>query len=151
MATTNSGPAPLAMIAGPSSSASSEAQDASIAYRMNQSGPGPDGRAAHGSTSIKAGWSDDEFAAIVCHGYPTATSFGGYHLHPIAPALPPSLPYGCSTAITHVDGTYSYTTVYGKAKSGQFTADSLVAAARRAPRQRKIRKHQNVCIARGAI
>lgn len=60
-----------------------EAQDASIAYCMNQERPGPT-KPGGPWLNFDQGWVwlDDEFAAIVCHGYPTATSFGGYHLSP---------------------------------------------------------------------
>lgn len=77
-----------------------EAQDASIAYCMNQERPGPT-KPGGPWLNFDQGWVwlDDEFAAIVCHGYPTATSFGGTIFHPIAPAPQPSLPYGCSTAL----------------------------------------------------
>lgn len=85
-----------------------EAQDASIAYCMNQERPGPTCRAAHGSTSIKAAWLDDEFAAIVCHGYPTATSFGGYHLSPDRARAATQLAVWMLNGTTHVDGTYSH-------------------------------------------
>ena len=55
-----------------------EAQDASIAYCMNQERPGPT-KPGGPWLNFDQGWVwlDDEFAAIVCHGYPTATSFGG--------------------------------------------------------------------------
>ena len=77
-----------------------EAQDASIAYCMNQERPGPT-KPGGPWLNFDQGWVwlDDEFAAIVCHGYPTATSFGGYHLSPDRARAQPSLPYGCSTAL----------------------------------------------------
>ena len=60
-----------------------EAQDTSIAYCMNQERPGPT-KPGGPWLNFDQGWVwlDDEFAAIVCHGYPTTTSFGGYHLSP---------------------------------------------------------------------
>lgn len=77
-----------------------EAQDASIAYCMNQERPGPTKPGDHGSTLIKAGFgsttsSRQSFVTdILLPRRLAATIF-----HPIAPAPPPSLPYGCSTAL----------------------------------------------------
>ena len=75
-----------------------EAQDTSISYCMNQDCPGPSKPGGPWRT-YNQGWTwlDDEFAAIVCHGYPSNTSFGGHNLSPISPAPPPRLPCGCST------------------------------------------------------
>lgn len=109
-----------------------EAQDASIAYCMNQERPGPT-KPGGPWLNFDQGWVwlDDEFAAIVCHGYPTATSFGGYHLSPDRARAATQLAVWMLNGTTHVDGTYSYTTAQGKTKSGHFTADNEVVAAAR--------------------
>ena len=109
-----------------------EAQDASIAYCMNQERPVPT-KSGGPWLNFDQGWMwlDDEFAAIVCHGYPTATSFGGYHLSPDRARAATQLAVWMLNGTTHVDGTYSYTTAQGKAKSGHFTADNEVVAAAR--------------------
>lgn len=109
-----------------------EAQDASIAYCMNQERPGPT-KPGGPWLNFDQGWVwlDDEFAAIVCHGYPTATSFGGYHLSPDRARAATQLAVWMLNGTTHVDGTYSYTTAQGKTKSGHFTTDNEVVAAAR--------------------
>ena len=109
-----------------------EAQDASIAYCMNQERPGPT-KPGGPWLNFDQGWVwlDDEFAAIVCHGYPTTTSFGGYHLSPDRARAATQLAVWMLNGTTHVDGTYSYTTAQGKTKSGHFTADNEVVAAAR--------------------
>ena len=109
-----------------------EAQDASIAYCMNQERPGPT-KPGGPWLNFDQGWVwlDDEFAAIVCHGYPTATSFGSYHLSPDRARAATQLAVWMLNGTTHVDGTYSYTTAQGKTKSGHFTADNEVVAAAR--------------------
>ena len=109
-----------------------EAQDASIAYCMNQERPGPT-KPGGPWLNFDQGWVwlDDEFAAIVCHGYPTVTSFGGYHLSPDRARAATQLAVWMLNGTTHVDGTYSYTTAQGKTKSGHFTADNEVVAAAR--------------------
>ena len=109
-----------------------EAQDASIAYCMNQERPGPT-KLGGPWLNFDQGWVwlDDEFAAIVCHGYPSATSFGGYNLSPDRARAATQLAVWMLNGTTHVDGTYSYTTAQGKTKSGHFTADTEVVAAAR--------------------
>ena len=109
-----------------------EAQDASIAYCMNQERPGPT-KLGGPWLNFDQGWVwlDDEFAAIVCHGYPSATSFGGYNLSPDRARAATQLAVWMLNGTTHVDGTYSYTTAQGKTKSGHFTADNEVVAAAR--------------------
>lgn len=109
-----------------------EAQDASIAYCMNQERPGPT-KPGGPWLNFDQGWVwlDDEFAAIVCHGYPTTTSFGGYYLSPDRARAATQLAVWMLNGTTHVDGTYSYTTAQGKTKSGHFTADNEVVAAAR--------------------
>lgn len=109
-----------------------EAQDASIAYCMNQERPGPT-KPGGPWLNFDQGWVwlDDEFAAIVCHGYPSATSFGGYNLSPDRARAATQLAVWMLNGTTHVDGTYSYTTAQGKTKSGHFTADTEVVAAAR--------------------
>ena len=99
---------------------------------MNQERPGPT-KPGGPWLNFDQGWVwlDDEFAAIVCHGYPTATSFGGYHLSPDRARAATQLAVWMLNGTTHVDGTYSYTTAQGKTKSGHFTADNEVAAAAR--------------------
>lgn len=109
-----------------------EAQDASIAYCMNRERPGPT-KPGGPWLNFDQGWVwlDDEFAAIVCHGYPTATSFGGYHLSPDRARAATQLAVWMLNGTTHVDGTYSYTSAQGNTKSGHFTADNEVVAAAR--------------------
>ena len=109
-----------------------EAQDASIAYCMNQERPGPT-KPGGPWLNFDQGWMwlDDEFAAIVCHGYPAATSFGSYHLSPDRARAATQLAVWMLNGTTHVDGTYSYTTAQGKTKSGHFAADNEVVAAAR--------------------
>lgn len=109
-----------------------EAQDASIAYCMNQERPGPT-KPGGPWLNFDQGWVwlDDEFAAIVCHGYPSTTSFGGYNLSPDRARAATQLAVWMLNGTTHVDGTYSYTTAQGKTKSGHFTADNEVVAAAR--------------------
>ena len=67
-----------------------EAQDASIAYCMNQERPGPT-KAGCGSTTS----SRQSFVTDILPPRRLAVTI----FHPIAPAPPPSLPYGCSTAL----------------------------------------------------
>lgn len=109
-----------------------EAQDTSIAYCMNQERPGPT-KPGGPWLNFDQGWVwlDDEFATIVCHGYPSTTSFGGYNLSPDRARAATQLAVWMLNGTTHVDGTYSYTTAQGKTKSGHFTADNEVVAAAR--------------------
>ena len=80
-----------------------EAQDTSIAYCMNQERPGPT-KPGGPWLNFDQGWVwlDDEFAAIVCHGYPTATSFGGYHLSPDRARAATQLAVWMLNGTTHV-------------------------------------------------
>lgn len=77
-----------------------EAQDASIAYCMNQERPGPT-KPGGPWLNFDQGWVwlDDEFAAIVVTDILPPRRLAVTIFHPIAPAPPPSLPYGCSTAL----------------------------------------------------
>ena len=74
-----------------------EAQDASIAYCMNQERPGPT-KAGGPWLNFDQGWVwlDDEFAATVCHGYPTAMSTADTPTRPLRAkprvgTLPPTM------------------------------------------------------------
>lgn len=109
-----------------------EAQDASIAYCMNQERPGPT-KPGGPWLNFDQGWVwlDDEFAAIVCHGYPTATSFGGYHLSPDRARAATQLAVWMLKGTTHPDGTYSYTNSKGVARSGRFYENTEAVAAAR--------------------
>ena len=110
-----------------------EAQDASIAYCMNQDCPGPS-KPGGPWRAYDQGWTwlDDEFAAVVCHGYPSATSFGGHSLTPDRARAATQLAVWMLKGTTHPDGTFSYTNNAGVPRSGRFSQDAeIVAAARR--------------------
>lgn len=109
-----------------------EAQDASIAYCMNQDCPGPS-KPGGPWRAYDQGWTwlDNEFAAVVCHGYPSATSFGGHDLTPDRARAATQLAVWMLKGTTHPDGTFSYTNNAGVPKSGKFTQDTEIVAAAR--------------------
>lgn len=109
-----------------------EAQDSSIAYCMNQDRFGPSTPGGPWLTYNQGWvWLEDEFAAIICHGYPTATSFGGHNLSPDRARAATQLAVWMLNGTTHTDGSFSYTTAQGVTKSGNFSGDNEVVAAAR--------------------
>ena len=109
-----------------------EAQDSSIAYCMNQERFGPSTPGGPWLTYNQGWvWLEDEFAAIICHGYPTATSFGGHNLSPDRARAATQLAVWMLNGTTHTDGSFSYTTAQGVTKSGNFSGDNEVVAAAR--------------------
>ena len=109
-----------------------EAQDASISYCMNQDCPGPS-KPGGPWRAYDQGWTwlDDEFAAVVCHGYPSATSFGGHSLTPDRARAATQLAVWMLKGTTHPDGTFSYTNSAGIPRSGKFYQDAEIVAAAR--------------------
>ena len=109
-----------------------EAQDTSIAYCMNQDCPGPS-KPGGPWRAYDQGWTwlDNEFAAVVCHGYPSATSFGGHDLTPDRARAATQLAVWMLKGTTHPDGTFSYTNNAGIPRSGKFTQDTEIVAAAR--------------------
>lgn len=109
-----------------------EAQDTSISYCMNQDCPGPSKPGGPWRT-YNQGWTwlDDEFAAIVCHGYPSNTSFGGHNLSPDLARAATQIAVWMLKGTTHPDGTYSYTNSKGVARSGRFYENAEAVAAAR--------------------
>ena len=109
-----------------------EAQDTSISYCMNQDCPGPSKPGGPWRT-YNQGWTwlDDEFAAIVCHGYPSNTSFGGHNLSPDLARAATQIAVWMLKGTTHPDGTYSYTNNKGVARSGRFYENAEAVAAAR--------------------
>ena len=109
-----------------------EAQDTSISYCMNQDCPGPSKPGGPWRT-YNQGWTwlDDEFAAIVCHGYPSSTSFGGHNLSPDLARAATQIAVWMLNGTTHPDGTYSYTNSKGVARSGRFYENAEAVAAAR--------------------
>lgn len=109
-----------------------EAQDSSTAYCMNQDRFGPSTPGGPWLTYNQGWvWLEDEFAAIICHGYPTATSFGGHNLSPDRARAATQLAVWMFNGTTHTDGSFSYTTAQGVTKSGNFSGDNEVVAAAR--------------------
>ena len=109
-----------------------EAQDSSTAYCMNQDRFGPSTPGGPWLTYNQGWvWLEDEFAAIICHGYPTATSFGGHNLSPDRARAATQLAVWMLNGTTHTDGSFSYTTAQGVTKSGNFSGDNEVVAAAR--------------------
>ena len=109
-----------------------EAQDTSISYCMNQDCPGPSKPGGPWRT-YNQGWTwlDDEFAAIVCHGYPSNTSFGGHNLSPDLARAATQIAVWMLNGTTRPDGTYSYTNSKGVARSGRFYENAEAVAAAR--------------------
>mgnify|MGYP000004839734 CR=1 FL=1 len=107
-----------------------EAQDSSIAYCMNQERFGPSTPGGPWLTYNQGWvWLEDEFAAVICHGYPAATSFGGHSLSSDRARAATQLAVWMLNGTTHTDGSFSYTTAQGITKSGRFTGDNEVVAA----------------------
>lgn len=109
-----------------------EAQDTSISYCMNQDCPGPSKPGGPWRT-YNQGWTwlDDEFATIVCHGYPSSTSFGGHNLSPDLARAATQIAVWMLKGTTRPDGTYSYTNSKGVARSGRFYENAEAVAAAR--------------------
>lgn len=109
-----------------------EAQDTSVSYCMNQDCPGPSKPGGPWRT-YNQGWTwlDDEFAAIVCHGYPSSTSFGGHNLSPDLARAATQIAVWMLNGTTRPDGTYSYTNSKGIARSGRFYENAEAVAAAR--------------------
>lgn len=109
-----------------------EAQDTSISYCMNQDCPGPSKPGGPWRTYDQGWtWLDDEFAAIVCHGYPSSTSFGGHNLSPDLARAATQIAVWMLNGTTRADGTYSYTNSKGVARSGRFYENAEAVAAAR--------------------
>lgn len=109
-----------------------EAQDTSISYCMNQDCPGPSKPGGPWRTYDQGWtWLDDEFAAIVCHGYPSSTSFGGHNLSPDLARAATQIAVWMLNGTTHPDGTYSYINNKGVARSGRFYENAEAVAAAR--------------------
>ena len=111
---------------------------------MNQDRPGPSTPGGPWRTYNQGwAWLDDEFAAIVCHGYPTATSFGGHNLSPDRARAATQLAVWMLSGTTRTDGTYSsYTTAQGVARSGKlFRRHRGRCGSALAPRQRQVWMH----------
>lgn len=109
-----------------------EAQDTSISYCMNQDCPAPS-KPGGPWRAYNQGWTwlDDEFAAIVCHGYPSNTSFGGHNLSPDLARAATQIAVWMLNGTTRPDGTYSYTNSQGVARSGRFYENTEAVAAAR--------------------
>lgn len=109
-----------------------EAQDTSISYCMNQDCPGPSKPGGPWRTYSQGWtWLDDEFAAIVCHGYPSNTSFGGHNLSPDLARAATQIAVWMLNGTTRPDGTYSYTNSKGVVRSGRFYENAEAVAAAR--------------------
>lgn len=109
-----------------------EAQDTSISYCMNQDCPGPSKPGGPWRTYDQGWtWLADEFAAIVCHGYPSSTSFGGHNLSPDLARAATQIAVWMLNGTTHPDGTYSYTNSKGVVRSGRFYENAEAVAAAR--------------------
>ena len=109
-----------------------EAQDTSISYCMNQDYPGPSKPGGPWRTYDQGWtWLADEFAAIVCHGYPSSTSFGGHNLSPDLARAATQIAVWMLNGTTRPDGTYSYTNSKGVVRSGRFYENAEAVAAAR--------------------
>lgn len=109
-----------------------EAQDTSISYCMNQDCPGPSKPGGPWRTYDQGWtWLDNEFAAIVCHGYPSSTSFGGHNLSPDLARAATQIAVWMLNGTTRPDGTYSYTNSKGVVRSGRFYENAEAVAAAR--------------------
>ena len=122
----------ISEMCGPLGIGKHEAQDTSISYCMNQGYPGPS-EPGGPWRAYDQGWTwlDDEFAAVVCHGYPSATSFGGHSLTPDRARAATQLAVWMLKGTTHPDGTFSYTNSAGIPRSGKFYQDAEIVAAAR--------------------
>lgn len=109
-----------------------EAQDTSVSYCMNQDCPGPSKPGGPWRTYDQGWtWLADEFAAIVCHGYPSNTSFGGHNLSPDLARAATQIAVWMLNGTTRPDGTYSYTNSKGVIRSGRFYENAEAVAAAR--------------------
>ncbi len=130
-----------------------EAQDSSIAYCMNQERFGPSTPGGPWLTYNQGWvWLEDEFAAIICHGYPTATSFGGHNLSPDRARAATQLAVWMLNGTTHTDGSFSYTPP-GASQRGEIFPATMRSLPQRAgsttaPSREALKPHR---IARGAI
>ena len=122
----------ISEMCGPLGIGKFEAQDTSVSYCMNQDCPGPS-KPGGPWRAYDQGWTwlDDEFAAVVCHGYPSATSFGGHSLTPDRARAATQLAVWMLKGTTHPDGTFSYTNNAGIPRSGRFSQDAEIVAAAR--------------------
>ena len=122
----------ISEMCGPLGIGKFEAQDTSVSYCMNQDCPGPS-KPGGPWRAYDQGWTwlDNEFAAVVCHGYPSATSFGGHDLTPDRARAATQLAVWMLKGTTHPDGTFSYTNNAGIPRSGKFTQDTEIVAAAR--------------------
>ena len=117
---------------GPFSVGKYEARDSSVSYCMNQERFGPSTPGGPWLTYDKGWvWLDDEFAAIVCHGYPSRTSFGGHDLSADRARAATQLAVWMLNGTTSPDGSYSYTNYKGVRHSGTFKGDDEVVTAAR--------------------
>ncbi len=110
-----------------------EAQDSSVAYCMDQERDWPTDPGNPWLTYTQGwAWLDNEFAAIICHGYPSSSSFNGHKLSPDRARAATQIAIWMLKGTTHTDGAFSYTTARGHTVSGNFTnIDSEVVAAAR--------------------
>ena len=122
----------ISEMCGPLGIGKFEAQDTSVSYCMNQDCPGPS-EPGGPWRAYDQGWTwlDDEFAAVVCHGYPSATSFGGHSLTPDRARAATQLAVWMLKGTTRPDGTFSYTNNAGIPRSGRFSQDAEIVAAAR--------------------
>ena len=122
----------ISEMCGPLGIGKFEAQDTSVSYCMNQDCPGPS-KPGGPWRAYDQGWTwlDDEFAAVVCHGYPSATSFGGHSLTPDRARAATQLAVWMLKGTTHPDGAFSYTNNAGVPRSGRFSQDAEIVAAAR--------------------
>ena len=117
---------------GPFSIGKYEARDSSVSYCMNQERFGPSTPGGPWLTYDKGWtWLEDEFAAVVCHGYPANTSFGGHALSPDRARAATQLAVWMINGTTSANGSYSYTDYKGVKHSGSFKGDNEVVAAAR--------------------
>ena len=110
-----------------------EAQDSSVSYCMNQDRFGPTVPGGPWLTYDQGWtWLDDAFGAVVCHGYPTQTSFGGHNLSADHARAATQLAVWMITGTTKPDGSFAYTNGTTH-KSGSFNTSAgaeIVQAAR---------------------
>lgn len=117
---------------GPFAVGKYEARDSSISYCMNQERFGPSTPGGPWLNYDKGWvWLEDEFAAIVCNGYPANTSFGGHDLSADRARAATQLAVWMLNGTTAANGSYSYTNYKGVKHSGTFTGDDEVVAAAR--------------------
>ena len=97
---------------------------------MNQDCPGPSKPGGPWRT-YNQGWTwlDDEFAAIVCHGYPSIHPLAATIYRPISPVPPPRLPCGCSTEPRAPTAPIRIQIAEELARSGRFYENAEAVAA----------------------